>query len=368
MGVGCAAVRPWVQAWDEALYAETGFYRRPEGPAGHFATSCHGPAGAVFAEAVVALARREGLTTIVDLGAGRGELLAAIARIVAGPGGPGGPGAWGFEPVAGWTGPEPGAPGTGAGGPGPDGAGGSGEVWRLVGVEVAEPARAVAAVEWRVVPGGARTPGLRDLGPVLVIANEWLDVVPCVIAQRDRRGVLREVHVDHAGTESLGPSIRGVDLDWAGRWWPRGERVEIGRARDEALGSLLGQVHSGLVVAIDYGHVVAERPADGTLVGYRSGRQVRPVPDGSCDLTAHVAVDSLPHDRLVRQRDALAQLGIRTGGAGVGAAGAGGERSAYDLARRDPIGYLAARHRDSAVAELTGAGLGDFWWAITRVG
>ena len=44
---------------------------------------------------------------------------------------------------------------------------------------------------------------------------------------------------------------------------------------------------------VDYGHARADRPAAGTLTGYREGRQVAPVPDGSCDLTAHVAMDSL---------------------------------------------------------------------------
>ena len=31
----------WQQAAETALYGEEGFYRRPEGPAGHFRTSVH---------------------------------------------------------------------------------------------------------------------------------------------------------------------------------------------------------------------------------------------------------------------------------------------------------------------------------------
>jgi len=144
------------------------------------------------------------------------------------------------------------------------------------------------------------------------------------------------------------------------RWWPGpfqpGDRVEVGMPRDQALASLRQAVGSGVVLAVDYGHTRTSRPAGGTLTGYRQGRQVAPRPDASCDLTAHVAVDSLPHDRLMTQRDALRELGIR------------GEHAAYDLARSDPIAYLRALERRGAVAELTGAGLGDFWWVLSRVG
>ncbi len=307
-------MRPWVQAWTEALYAESGAYRSAAGPAGHFATSCHGAAGSVFAEAMVALARREGLRTIVDIGAGRGELLGRLAGLVGSTG------------------------------------------WRLVGVDVVQPSGLPAGVEWRLAPGGAVVPDLRDVGPALVVANEWLDVVPCVVAEADASGVLREVLVDGSGREALGAPLGAADLAWVARWWPEGQRIEVGRARDLALEGLLAQVHSGLVVAIDYGHLAGGRPAGGSLTGYRAGRQVAPVPDGRGDITAHVAMDSLRHDRLVRQRDALGELGIR------------GERAAYDLAVRDPAGYLAALQRNSAVAELCGPGLGDFWWAVTRLG
>ena len=44
---------------------------------------------------------------------------------------------------------------------------------------------------------------------------------------------------------------------------------------------------------MDYGHLAAARPPAGTLAAHRAGRLVPPVPDGSCDLTADVAWDSL---------------------------------------------------------------------------
>ncbi|HEV7145449.1 MAG TPA: hypothetical protein VGN48_00485, partial [Pedococcus sp.] len=68
----------WELAWQDALYGANGFYRRTAGPAGHFATATHGPAGGILAEALVTLALQHGLTHVVDVGAGRGELLAHL--------------------------------------------------------------------------------------------------------------------------------------------------------------------------------------------------------------------------------------------------------------------------------------------------
>jgi hypothetical protein len=94
----------------------------------------------------------------------------------------------------------------------------------------------------------------------------------------------------------------------------------------------------------------------GTLTGYREGRQVAPVPDGSCDLTAHVAMDSLGADELVDQRTVLQQLGVS------------GATPARELATRDPGAYLAALSTASAATALTARGsFGDFCWAFTSV-
>ena len=71
---------PWREAWHEALYGPRGFYRRPEGPAGHFTTSTHGPLGVQLADALGRLADREGVHHVVDVGCGRGELLDRTRR------------------------------------------------------------------------------------------------------------------------------------------------------------------------------------------------------------------------------------------------------------------------------------------------
>ncbi|MHA7127865.1 SAM-dependent methyltransferase [Janibacter indicus] len=310
--------RTWEQAWHEALYGEGGFYRRPEGPAGHFATSANGPAADLLAGALLELARRHDLTTIVDVGCGRGELLGALAAHA--------------DPSA-----------------------------RLVGVDVVErPIDLPPRVEWVRSPGGRHLPDLGSPTGALVLAHEWLDVVPCPVAEVDDDGTLREVHVGTSGAERLGSPLGGADLEWADTWWPAprepGDRVEVGRTRDAAFAGLVEGVHSGLVVAVDYGHTRDARPPAGSLVGYVDGAVCAPVPDRQCDLTAHVAMDSLRPDRLLTQREALRELGLD------------GARPPLDLARSDPAGYLAALARASQASALTSGSPGGFLWALQRVG
>jgi len=107
---------------------------------------------------------------------------------------------------------------------------------------------------------------------------------------------------------------------------------------------------------VDYGHARGDRPAHGTLTAYRDGALVPAVPDGSCDLTAHVAVDALEHDEVMTQRAALRDLGVAAATPDV------------TLARTDPAAYLSALARSSAALALTDpAGLGGFGWVLRRV-
>lgn len=316
-------VVPWREAWQGALYGPQGFYRNPAGPAGHFTTSTHGVAGRVLAEALWAWADVLGADGIVDVGAGRGELLGALRAAA------------------------PGRP--------------------LTGVEVvARPTALLPDVEWLVSPGGARLPD--DLAPVraLVIAHEWLDVVPCTVAAVGDDGGLREVCVDvRTGEESLGGPLDDADLDWCARFWPSatgadarpGDRAEVGRHRDAAWEDLIGRMSGGAAIAVDYGHRVAQRPGEGTLTAYRQGVQVAPVPNGSCDLTAHVAVDSLQQDELLTQREALRRVGVS------------GLTPEHTLAREDPAAYLSALGAASAATSLLDpGGFGTFWWVVSNTG
>ncbi len=309
----------WESAWHEALYGPSGFYRSDSGPAGHFSTATHGATGAVLAQALVGMVHERGLTGVVDVGAGRGELLTHLYAA------------------------EPGL--------------------RLTGVDVvSRPDGLPDGVSWLDSPGGALLPdALTGLTDVLVVAHEWLDVVPCPVARVDERGVLRRLFVDpRTGDEREGDPLDGDGLRWAEEHWPTSEpgaRVEVGLSRDIAWAGLLARIDTGVALAVDYGHTRGERPAHGTLTAYRRGHETDPVPDGSCDLTAHVAMDSLDHDELVDQRTALQRLGIRA------------STPDHALARTEPARYLRGLADASAAgALLDPSGFGGFLWAVKSVG
>jgi SAM-dependent MidA family methyltransferase len=196
----------------------------------------------------------------------------------------------------------------------------------------------------------------------LVFANEWLDNVPMDVAEVDQAGVARYVEVrPRDGAQRLGAPVDGADARWLERWWPMGgpgARAEIGRPRDEAWTALTRTLEAGLAVAADYAHRAGARPPYGTLTGFRDGREVRPVPDGGCDITAHVALDACagPGAELVTQREALHRLGVS------------GARPPLALATSDPAGYVRALASAGEAAELTArGGLGDFLWLLQRV-
>ncbi|MFI7587924.1 SAM-dependent methyltransferase [Spongisporangium articulatum] len=264
----------WRAAWQQALYGPDGFYRRPEGPAGHFRTATHA-APRELAAALTRLARRHGCSAVVDVGAGRGELLTALA--------------------------------------------GSG--LRRHGVDVvARPPSLPAGIGWSagvdaVAPGA--------WAGALVVGWELLDVVPCEVLELDADGAPRRVLVQPAtGRERLGER---VDDAWRARWWPGGEegdRVEVGTPRDELWAGLLARAQAGgarLGLAVDYAHTRENRPPEGSLTGFRAGRAVPPRPDGSMDVTAHVAIDAVAAatdaatgrtSSRTTQREALLALGV----------------------------------------------------------
>ncbi|WP_353952676.1 SAM-dependent methyltransferase [Knoellia sp. S7-12] len=307
--------RPWRDAWWDALYGPNGFYRRAEGPAGHFTTSAHGGLGAVLAEVVASLADQAGVCRVVDLACGRGELLTHLHDKR------------------------------------PD--------LEFVGVDIVErPVDLPRRVEWLRSPGGGELPDdLREID-ALVLAHEWLDVVPCTIAEVDHDGVLRGVLVNAAGAESLGDEVSTADRDWADTWWPTakpGNRVEVGLSRDIAFADLLSRSRTGVTIAVDYGHTKATRPTQGTLTAYREGTLTDAIPDGQRDLTAHVATDSLGADEVVTQRELFHRLGLTAA------------TPEHAGATADPLGYVHALGRASTIAALTDPhGLGGFHWAMTR--
>ncbi|WP_030236102.1 MULTISPECIES: SAM-dependent methyltransferase [unclassified Streptomyces] len=326
MTAGTRGVGPewsgWRAAAREALYGPGGFYHRAEGPAGHFRTSVH--ASGLFAGAVARLLcrvdealGRPAVLDFVDMAAGRGELAAGVLDALP-------------ADVAART-----------------------RVWA---VEVAErPESLDHRIEWTAAPPRG-TSGL-------LFANEWLDNVPVEVAEVDSAGVTRLVLVREDGTERLGEPVGGAAARWLERWWPlpgeEGLRAEIGLPRDEAWAAAVATLDRGLAVAVDYAHTVGTRPPFGTLTGFREGRETAAVPDGSCDITAHVALDAcaLPGGRLLPQHEALHALGVT------------GARPPLALASTDPTAYVRALASAGEATELTArGGLGDFCWLVQPVG
>ncbi|MEU4551586.1 SAM-dependent methyltransferase [Micromonospora violae] len=432
---------PWRDAMGQALYGPDGFFVAGTGPADHFRTSVHASpafAGALLrlvAEVDAALGHPPRLD-VVDVGAGRGELLLALRRLLASgsavgvavgvSGEPTRSGRSGLIPARAGS-PETLTPTAAAralaSDPSPVAARPSlTERVRFTAVEYADrPENLPDEINW-VTEIPTEITGL-------LLATEWLDNVPLDVAVHTEDG-WRYVLVDpQSGVETVGELVSSDDLDWLTIWWTRPTsphstgrdpdraltssdatggcesgfraarpaqgssltarsrpgcpetlhrnhspetphrnhtRAEIGRSRDEAWADAVRHISRGLAVAVDYGHLKEDRPTDGTLTGYRGGRQVPPVPDGTSDVTAHVAMDSVasagaevaqcPYS-LVSQREALRTLG------------ADGGRPPLSLAGTDPAGYVRALAAASAVAELTDpAGLGGHWWLRQPVG
>ncbi|HEX8496516.1 MAG TPA: SAM-dependent methyltransferase [Actinomycetales bacterium] len=307
-------------AWHESLYGPAGFYRS-SAPVAHFRTSVH--AGPAFAAALARLARESGLGRVVDVGSGRGELLRTLADV------------------------DPGL--------------------ALVGVDVVpRPEGLPAGATWVRSPGGEALPDLGGAGRgALVVANEWLDDVPCPVLEVDERGALREVCADG----SLCPGDPAADdVDWARRWWPTGDaepgdRVEVGLTRDRAWAHLAAQCDGSVLLAADYAHHRAARPVGGTLRAYRGGMPAEPVPDGDRDLTAHVALDAVAAavparwSLLTTQRRALRALGVS------------GATPPHALSRTDSAAYLRALVAAGEAGELLDTrGLGAFGWLVQSLG
>lgn len=333
---------PWRVAMRTALYGPAGFFVTGAGPAAHFRTSANG--SPALGRALLPLVQRIDTALgrpdpfdLVDVGAGGGELLRVLADL---------------------------APAELA------------DRLRLTAVELApRPAGLPAGVRWQ------------DQLPTsvtgLLLATEWLDNVPLDVAAPGPAGWHLVLVDPTTGTESTGGPVDPTDARWLARWWPlpaglaagaqgtaaprsHDVRAEIGTTRDRAWAAAVAALSRGAALTIDYGHLRGNRPLSGTLTGYRAGRRTLPIPDGTRDVTAHVAIDSVaaagaeqagqPYI-LRRQRDALRALGVT------------GRRPPLALAGTDPTGYVRALATATAEAELIDpAGLGGHWWLLQPVG
>ena len=169
-----------------------------------------------------------------------------------------------------------------------------------------------------------------------------------------------------SGAEQPGPPAGPAEQEWLRRWWPLhhpGERAELGRPRCAAWAAVVGRLAGGLALAADYAHSRDGRPLAGTLAGFRAGRAVRPIPDGSRDITAHVALDACAaagaaagatQTVLTTQRAALRALGLT------------GRRPPLSLADREPArvpGRAAAGRRGGGADRSGRARAGSAGWS-----
>jgi SAM-dependent MidA family methyltransferase len=317
----------------DGLYGPDGFFTQAMGGSGaHFRTSVHASrqfAGAIL-RVVVAVDEALGRPhpfDLVDVGAGAGHLLRRLTEVVP-------------THLA--------------------------RRMRLSAVEVApRPADLPTGIRWR-----DRLPRPGSITGV-ILATEWLDNVPLDIAEVDEHGQLRYRLVDRwSGQETAGGELSLTDAAWADRWWAEspwdpGVRVELGAPRDEAWAAAVASLARGVALTVDYGHMWYDRPRTGTLTGFYAGRAATPIPDGSRDITAHVAIDAVcaagevvagTPAALVTQRDALEALGLSGG------------RPPLDLAGTDPTGYVQALSAASQAVELMDPdGLGAHFWLAQPV-
>ncbi|HSP37263.1 MAG TPA: SAM-dependent methyltransferase [Frankiaceae bacterium] len=302
--------RTWADAMAASLHGSNAYYPSARGPDVDFRTAAT-VAPDLLAEALVQLFRRlpdAAGAHVVEVGAGTGGLLAALAERL--------------PPSA-----------------------------RLIGVEQrSRPPGLPARVEWRPdLPSGIRG---------LLLAFEWLDTVPVDVVTADR-----VLEVDGTGAERTGGRPDPADVGWLDRWWPTGERREVGRRRDDAWTEAVGRLDTGVAVAVDYGHLLGTRPEQGSLTGYRYGRQVSPVPDADTDVTADLAWDAVAEavrtrcpavhrTTLVAQHEALRELGV----------------SAELPSRAAPDQARALHRAGRARLLLDRGGLGGFGWLMSLVG
>jgi SAM-dependent MidA family methyltransferase len=285
----------------------------------------------LFARAIVTLLSRvddalgnPDSLDLVDVGSGRGELLIAVAAELP-------------PPLAARA--------------------------RLTGVDVVpRPAGLPAGIGW------ADTPPAGTVG--LLLAHEWLDDVPCEVAEVDPAGTVCQVLVDPAdGTERLGEPVTGAAAEWLHRWWPLtepGTRAEIGTTRDVAWAAAVSSLRRGAALAVDYGHTAATRPMFGSLAGFAHGAEVDPVPDGTRNVTAHVALDAVAAAGEVPGGEPSVQCDQRTA---LHALGVHGTRPDRALASANPAEYLRRLVAAGEGAELTdSSGLGAFGWVLQPVG
>ncbi|MET8266152.1 SAM-dependent methyltransferase, partial [Micromonospora arida] len=280
----------WRDAMSRALYGPGGFFVAGTGPADHFRTSVH--ASPAFATALLRLVTEVDAALghpsrfdVVDVGAGRGELLRALAGLAVGVSGePTRSGRSGLIP------PRVGSPETltptASARPAPDGPSPVApraplaERVRFTAVEYApRPENLPEEITWT-----SEIPA--EITGVL-LATEWLDNVPLDVAVHTEDG-WRYVLVDpESGAESVGEPVSPDDLDWLTTWWPSPTSPQSATSNPD-----LGVTSTGATSEGESGFRAA-RPAQGSSLTARS----RPVHPGPTADRAAPGLTDPPGDR-----------------------------------------------------------------------
>jgi SAM-dependent MidA family methyltransferase len=150
-----------------------------------------------------------------------------------------------------------------------------------------------------LVPNGAAAQrALAPEVPLVIFANEFFDALPFEILSA--QGALRVSTQDNRFIETwVAPSVEEMDFLERYSVQPEpGERIEVPLLAWRYMSRLAGTVHSGAIIAIDYGYTRQEQLAGrhrGTLMAYRqhSATSNPYEAPGEQDLTAHVNFTAL---------------------------------------------------------------------------
>jgi NADH dehydrogenase [ubiquinone] 1 alpha subcomplex assembly factor 7 len=240
------------------------------------------------------------------------------------------------------------------------GAAGAAEVWL---VETSAPLRAEQAAR---VPGARWAARLTDVpeGPAIVLANEFLDALPVRQFLRSGQGWReRMVGLAPPGGPGSSPGQPCAAPEPALRWGlsaalpmpegapsgaPVGAWREVSPAADALVAELAGRLatHPGALLVIDYGYRAQDRPPGPTLQSLRRHAHADPLEcPGEADLTWLVDFDAL-----ARGLGAVgAQVAVTTQGAFLARLGIGARAAALARAHPDRANEIA-----DALARLTG--------------
>jgi SAM-dependent MidA family methyltransferase len=216
---------------------------------------------------------------------------------------------------------------------------------QLIGVDTRpRPDDLAPAIQWRQIHVDATVEDITgtdgDLTGV-VIAHEFLDDIPCPVVELDDHLEAHVMLIDPTtGSEEVGPTLHDVaarahlgDMTredafaWLQRWWPPTRpmaRREIGLTRDRVWRRLTRILREGFTVGVDYAHRLDDRRAgiwdSGTVKGFFAGSPQSARPDGTVNITAHVALDSCagPRAQLLPQSEVFATKSLDSWPAGLG--------------------------------------------------